>query len=249
MNRFKIILFTILYTWAIAALANGSIAAYEGSVNLKSHQKKFIYFLLPKIETINHSILKNRSKLESLYSSYRKTSSLSPQNNQWLTSLAKNYGLKNANFNENSTWQLLIKRVDIVPAALVLAQAANESAWGRSRFAKQGNNYFGQWCSKPGCGIIPKRRPQGATYEVRKFNSADGSIASYINNLNSNRTYRKLRQIRALLRAQNKPLSASLLATGLKHYSARGEFYVSSIKGIIRHYQLAQLVSNYSATS
>ncbi len=29
----------------------------------------------------------------------------------------------------------LLKRVDVIPEALVLMQAANESAWGTSRFA------------------------------------------------------------------------------------------------------------------
>ena len=37
----------------------------------------------------------------------------------------------------------LLKHVDIVPASLVLAQAALESGWGSSRFARRGNNYFG----------------------------------------------------------------------------------------------------------
>ena len=44
----------------------------------------------------------------------------------------------------------LMLRVDVLPVSLALAQAANESAWGTSRFALQGNNIFGQWCYEPG---------------------------------------------------------------------------------------------------
>ena len=32
-----------------------------------------------------------------------------------------------------------------LPVMLVIAQSAFESDWGRSRFAKEGNNYFGIW--------------------------------------------------------------------------------------------------------
>jgi len=38
----------------------------------------------------------------------------------------------------------LLRRVDIIPPPLLISQAANESAWGTSRFAKLGNNLFGQ---------------------------------------------------------------------------------------------------------
>ena len=42
----------------------------------------------------------------------------------------------------------LMRRVDIIPIELVLMQAANESAWGTSRFAQKGYNFFGLWCFK-----------------------------------------------------------------------------------------------------
>ena len=36
-------------------------------------------------------------------------------------------------------------RMDIIPVSIALAQAANESGWGTSRFALEGNALFGQW--------------------------------------------------------------------------------------------------------
>ena len=39
----------------------------------------------------------------------------------------------------------LLVRVDTVPASLALAQAAKESGWGTSRFAREGYNLFGYW--------------------------------------------------------------------------------------------------------
>ncbi|NIW24503.1 MAG: glucosaminidase, partial [Gammaproteobacteria bacterium] len=32
-----------------------------------------------------------------------------------------------------------------IPVSLVMAQAAEESGWGTSRFAAEGNALFGQW--------------------------------------------------------------------------------------------------------
>ncbi|MEQ8603605.1 MAG: glucosaminidase domain-containing protein [Marivibrio sp.] len=41
-------------------------------------------------------------------------------------------------------WEALLRRVDTIPPALALAQAASESNWGQSRFAQEGANFFGQ---------------------------------------------------------------------------------------------------------
>ena len=51
----------------------------------------------------------------------------------------------------------LKRRVDIVPPSLALAQAAEESGWGTSRFAIKGNSLFGQW-DFSGKGIKPKEQ-------------------------------------------------------------------------------------------
>ena len=116
-----------------------------------SHQDDFIHFIAPKAEAANKDVAKQREKLLKLNDN---RSHLSSSDKAWVTKLAKDYGIKNPDLSKDSTWTDLTKRVDIVPTSLVVAQAANESAWGNSRFAKQGNNYFGQWCYKAGCGIV-----------------------------------------------------------------------------------------------
>ncbi|MDZ7825939.1 MAG: glucosaminidase domain-containing protein [Gammaproteobacteria bacterium] len=45
-----------------------------------------------------------------------------------------------------------LRRADEIPPSLVLAQAAAESAWGTSRFARMANNLFGQPRFTEGCG-------------------------------------------------------------------------------------------------
>ena len=128
----------------------------------------------------------------------------------------------------------LKKRVRPIPPSLVLAQAANESAWGTSRFARQAYNLFGHWCYSPGCGLVPQQRPKGATHEVRVFDQPRHSVAAYIHNLNSSRAYRELRRIRD----ENPKAMGMHLAKGLRSYSEKGEAYVDEIQGLIKHNKL-----------
>jgi Bax protein len=137
--------------------------------------------------------------------------------------------------------QILRDHIDVVPVSLIIAQAANESAWGTSRFAKDANNYFGEWCYQKGCGLVPKRRQKGAKNLVRAFDNPVESVASYVHNLNTSHAYDQFRELRANDRRQNRYSSGLRLAEGLTRYSARGEDYVKEIRAIIRFNELAQL--------
>ena len=121
---------------------------------------------------------------------------------RFLSTLSEKYELDTDDLLDPDFLALLLRRVDKIPASLALAQAANESAWGASRFAQDGKNFFGQWCYKDGCGIVPRRRVEGATYEVRSFESVMDSVESYIHNLNTFPNYQMLRRIRQQLRQQ-----------------------------------------------
>ena len=131
-------------------------------------------------------------------------------------------------------WETLLRRVDVVPPSLALAQAANESAWGTSRFARDGNNYFGQWCFEQGCGLVPKRRDEGRAHEVATFSSPVESVERYMANLNTHDAYRPLRERREQLRESEAPITGIQLAAGLEKYSERGEEYIAELRSMIR---------------
>jgi Bax protein len=139
-----------------------------------------------------------------------------------------------------SCMQTLLHRVDQIPASLVLAQAAIESDWGTSRFAKEGHNYFGIWCYTNGCGMIPEARPKGATYAVRRFSSAAASVGAYFMIINTKPLYAQLRFIRARERLRHHAISGAALAEGLLHYSTRRQAYVDSVKQLIKDYHLSR---------
>ncbi|HEX6929066.1 MAG TPA: glucosaminidase domain-containing protein [Gammaproteobacteria bacterium] len=135
----------------------------------------------------------------------------------------------------------LLGRVDIVPAPLALAQAANESGWGRSRFAREANNLFGMWTWDEDRGIRPKARAKNARYFVRVYDSLRASVRSYLHTINIGPAYRELRALRAAQRARGESPDAMALAAGLTRYSARGEAYVDEIREIIEYNGLHEL--------
>jgi Bax protein len=120
----------------------------------------------------------------------------------------------------------------------VLAQAANESNWGRSRFAEDFNNYFGIWCFKKGCGVIPNKRDKNASHEVASFKSLKECIDYYVLNINRSYAYEDLRLLRKEQRDDSKAITGILLADGLANYAYPGNEYIDSIKSVIQYNQL-----------
>lgn len=158
------------------------------------------------------------------------------------------FRIEDAELDKESACKLLLRRADIIPVSLAIAQAANESAWGTSRFAKQGNNFFGQWCFTKGCGIVPKSRDTNKTHEVADFRSPADSVESYMSNLNTHNAYKPLRDIRQKLREKGEAVTGIALSYGLNKYSERGDEYGKELRDMISFNKLGSL-DKYSASS
>ncbi|SHG86987.1 glucosaminidase domain-containing protein [Ferrimonas marina] len=188
----------------------------------------FFDYLRPMIEEENQRILLQRSLVEVLYERLQQGQSLDETELSLLGKLAQEYRLELRAVTEQSLVDLL-ERIDAIPAEMVLVQAANESGWGTSRFALEGNNYFGQWCFTRGCGLVPNSRSSGLNHEVARFDSAQASVASYLRNLNTNAAYKELRTLRRWYREANQPVTAEVLIPTLVRYSERKEEYVAEL--------------------
>lgn len=132
----------------------------------------------------------------------------------------------------------LLTHVDAIPMSMALAQAAVESAWGTSRFAVQANNFFGQWCFREGCGLVPSQRSSGAHHEVQVFDHPADAVRAYFHNINSHPAYQPAREIRLEAREQGHLASGSDMVGGLLSYSGIGEHYIDELRSIIRVNQL-----------
>jgi len=194
-------------------------------VDADDKKKRFFDFMRPIINQENMKILSlRRSLLAAQKNNNRKS---------FVIRTAKSYNLDWETGKED--WDKLLERVDAVALEVALAQSANESAWGQSRFAQLGNNFFGQWCYKKGCGIVPKDRKKGTHHEVASFKSVNDSVSSYIKNINTTRVYAPLRKARKKNRIAGKQPDAIAQAGGLIKYSERREAYVKEIRAMIRN--------------
>ena len=200
-------------------------------------QKKSLFFktVLPLILQVNEEILNDRRRLWKLYYQTNMGERLSAADRLWLTVLSDRYGVDRGNIRG------LLQRVDIIPTSMAMAQAAEESGWGTSRFVQEGNAVFGQYTFSDTGSLIPARRGDDKTHKIKTFASLLDSVRAYAHNLNTHRAYRGFRQARFKLRLKGAPLDGHALADHLGSYSERRMMYVLTIKGLIEANRLRHL--------
>lgn len=203
-------------------------------------KQKFFDFLQGYVHQENELISELRLELLAYAEIVERGVPLSESERNRALDLASSYGVVTEEINDQALVSELLLKVDVIPTSLVLAQAANESAWGTSRFALEGNNIFGQWCFEEGCGIVPNRRIEGATHEVKVFSSIEDSIKGYFLNINSHHLYAGFREDRARLRKLGRSLNSLELVEGLGRYSQRGANYIDEVQTLIQQNQLRQ---------
>ena len=211
---------------------SSKIPDFGAIADIKEKKTQFFGFIRPGVQLANQRIQRQRDLLLTLQAQWP-----TPANDAQrlaFREIAEQYKLPRIAPDETGL-AMLLERVDIVPEALILVQAANESGWGTSRFARQGLNFFGQWCFTRGCGLVPRSRNSGADHEVQVFDTVDEAIGSYLNNLNTHQAYEHFRSIRADLRRYGQPLDPQILVTGLRNYSERQDNYVIELSQMLRH--------------
>jgi Bax protein len=197
----------------------------------RADQRKmtFIKSTLPLILHVNEQILHQRRRLMSIQSLMEAGEKISTENALWLEDMADLYGAQTANPDA------LLCRVDVVPPSLAIAQAAEESGWGTSRFAREGNALFGQRIYRDNRkGLVPEDRKEGEVFRVRAFDRLIDGVKAYVHNLNSHFAYDDFRASRAAMRKQTSKLNGYDLAGSLIKYSERGAAYIETIRLIMR---------------
>ena len=217
----------MLFTVLLSPIVFSAIPDFASYTDVKQKKAAYFDYMYPLILAENKKVMQERHVVETGAPADK------------LTVICEKYSNTCEQIDQAKRDELLV-RVGVIPPSLVLAQGANESAWGTSRFAKQGNNFFGQWCYSQGCGLVPKQRNAGTKHEVRKFDSPQQSVGAYIFNLNTGRVYSSIRKQRASARANDINPSGYDLASGLTKYSERGHEYVKEIKSMISYNKLVK---------
>ena len=221
-----------------AAPALSVLPDYALVADVDARKQQFFDFLESYVNAENARLLKRRETLTMFSRVLANGHRLSPSERVSLAKFALDYRVDfdsdRGQRGDAALVEQLLRRVDAIPVSLVLAQAANESAWGTSRFAVDGNNLFGQWCYEEGCGFVPLERADKASHEVRRFNTIAAAVSAYFKNLNTHPSYQHFRRMRAHMRDQEKILDPIQLAYGLGSYSQRGDNYIDEVQTIIQ---------------
>ncbi len=188
----------------------------------KKKRELFIKIILPLILSENDKITEDRKRLFKVLAKNFNTIG----ERVWLKRRFKEYKIKDGDLSK------LKMRMDIIPVSVALAQAANESGWGTSRFALEGNALFGQWTwSKK--GISPKNKDPDKTHKILQFQVLKASVRAYKNNLNTHNAYKEFREARAQLRQEGAEIMGLELTKYLSNYASIGVKYVEILENII----------------
>ncbi|MCP5366782.1 MAG: glucosaminidase domain-containing protein [Hyphomicrobiales bacterium] len=215
------------------------LTSFPGDIDKVRETKlrKTVFFktVLPLVLVVNEEIRAERQRLWRLRYQRDTDQDLDAVDRLWLMTMAEKYDV------EDEDIDTLLRRADVIPPSLALAQAAEESGWGTSRFTREGNAIFGEWTFGKKSGLTPERRDEGKTHKVRIFDNLLDSVRAYANNLNTHRAYRELRLERAAMRHRGETLDGHALAAMLTRYSERGPDYVKTLRSIMRVNALRRL--------
>jgi Bax protein len=200
-------------------------------------KRAFFDYMIPAVEFQNEVVEERRLVLDGIKLKLKYGMELSVSDVMFLGAMGERYRI-DPNASLARAMVQLNQRMDIVPASMVLSQAAMESGWGTSRFAMQANNMFGQWCFSKGCGVVPGQRDGSARHEVAKYDRVDLAVESYFRNINTQASYTALRGIRQQARSEGRLATGHELVAGLSRYSARGDDYIDELRRMIRSNEL-----------
>ena len=218
---------------------------WQKSFSLK--KVEFIETLLPLIAYQNQQILVERERLFKIQNYLLDNKTLNQKDLEYLSAIADKYLIETNNKHKIDIVDKLLLSVNTIPTSIVLAQAATESGWGTSRFAKEYNALFGQYTYNEKKGVIPYEREIGKKHLIRHFSSLDKSVESYFKNINTHYAYEKFRSIRNAMHENN--FDIKLLTNALDVY-AEDKSYVDTINSIIDTNEFTQFdLRSYIFTS
>ncbi|MBN2964050.1 glucosaminidase domain-containing protein [Sulfurospirillum sp. T05] len=218
-----------LILWIMVALmagATGFPESYYAITKSEEQKEAFGAILKPLVEKTNKEILAERAFVRQFFQTHLANAfrDVPEQELSRLATLRKKYRVEALYDREE-----YLRRIDIIPISLALAQGAIESGWGKSRFVREANNIFGHWTWGEK-GLVPLNRAEGMTHRIRIFDSLKESVDAYALNLNRHYAYEMFREERARAHQQQKAFGGTEAAKTMIYYSEIREKYVEMLK-------------------
>lgn len=225
-------LWEITGNFAVPRMILSSYPANIGNLDPEVKKKAFFNSLLPAALMAMGEVEKERQNMRAILAKIpgdHRNLVLSEPLDGWAVNLNKSeidtlmiLGMKYRTDQADE----LVKRVDLVPLSLLLAQAALESSWGSSRIAREGNNLFGVVTWGEDAVALPSNGEANG-HRYANYDSILESVRAYIVMLNRLPSYEHFRELRS--RSRN-PLK---LAEGLRNYSERRGAYIGDLKEVM----------------
>lgn len=224
---FKKLLITVGLA-ATTSLSGALPKEYYDISTTKESKKYFFEYFYNLIEKENIKILQEREFVKNYLNSNILNINYSSASFKKLLEIKRKYRIKSLFSKEK-----YLRKIDIVPPSMALAQAAVESGWGRSRFIKEANNVFGHWTYNPKIGMMPLQRDEGARHFIRVFKTVQDSISAYMLNLNRNRAYKLFQDKRYEQREKGMIPQGMELSQTMLNYSGIGHNYLEILNDVI----------------
>jgi Bax protein len=190
---------------------------------VRKAKAKFIAAVLPSVLVAKHEVAQRRKKILWL----RDHPAWTAEDSAYYVDMKNRYRARDMND--------LLVRTTTLPTSLVLAQAAVESGWGKSRVFLAGNNLFGVWSYNAKDPRIPALKPRkNKRIYLRSYLDMSQSIVHYFEIIARSRSYRTLREAR---QQTENPFE---LLPHLSHFSERRTAYTNQLKKIIIRNNLTQ---------
>ncbi|WP_422356549.1 glucosaminidase domain-containing protein [Roseivirga pacifica] len=180
-------------------------------------KEKFIDIMLPAILVAKYELAYQQEQVRYLSENHQ----WSNNDSLFIQTLFDTY--------DTSDLDDLHMRLETHPSSIVLAQAAIETGWGKSRFFREANNVFGIWSYDPNEPRIPAAvsREDYRAY-LKKFETISASIKGYFMTIAKANAYSNFRAAR--METQN----VDELTAHLVNYSEMREEYVEQLNAMIR---------------
>ena len=235
MQKSKLLFIVALFFSQALLYSAGLPSSYYQMDDNAKQKEEFIRYMKGLVDKSNEEIRKDREFITGFFTkavpdAFR---GLNQQNVGYLIALRNKYGVENL-FDRDEYY----KRIDVIPVSLAIAQAALESGWGKSRFAREANNLFGHW-TYSGVGLMPQNRLPGKTHMIRIFSSLKKSVNGYMLNLNTNIAYEDFRNRRLKARNEGKNYTGMEAAKTMINYSELKGEYIKMVQEMIEQNNLA----------
>ena len=191
-----------------------NISVVPKKISVKQKKQRFRDLVVPAVQKVY-------ADLDAEYKEAKKLID-SGEGDAKIQKLMKSYSAK--------TPQDLLSRMKPHAKSVAIAQAAMESAWATSRFAREAINLFGVWSfntNEPRVAAGEKRGKK--TVYVKKYSSVEASVRDYYRVLATGRVFGAFRDEKM---RSNNPYE---LVKKLNKYSEKGAQYGKDLTSMIRY--------------